>query len=78
MEKRPFLFSKESFDLVLTDIKMPEKTGIDVLKFAKSHTPNILVILMTAFGSVENAVETLNSALPTTLDQALSRNRSRL
>ncbi len=53
------LLEKESFDLVLTDIKMPEKTGIDVLKFAKSHTPNILVILMTAFGSVENAVEAM-------------------
>ena len=48
-----------SFDLVITDMKMPQKTGLDVLKFAKNYDPNITVIIMTAFGSIENAVEAM-------------------
>ncbi len=53
------LLEKESFDLIISDIKMPEKTGIDVLEFAKNIYPHLPVILMTAFGSVENAVEAM-------------------
>lgn len=50
---------KESFDLVISDIKMPLKTGLDVLKCARQlHTPP-LVILMTAHGTVESAVEAM-------------------
>ena len=44
----------EPFDLIITDIKMPLKTGLDVLQAAKGATP---VILTTAHGSVEAAVE---------------------
>jgi two-component system, NtrC family, response regulator AtoC len=53
------LIEKENFDLILSDIKMPKKTGIEVLRFAKNHSPHIPVILMTAFGSIENAVEAM-------------------
>jgi two-component system response regulator AtoC len=50
---------KESFDLVLSDVKMPEKTGIDVLKAAKELQPASLVILATAYGTIESAVEAM-------------------
>ncbi len=50
----------QTFDLVISDMKMPLKTGIDVLRFAKKIDPNIIVIIMTAFGSIENAVEAMN------------------
>lgn len=50
----------QTFDLVISDMKMPIKTGIDVLRFAKKIDPNIIVIIMTAFGSIENAVEAMN------------------
>ena len=53
------LLKKENFDLVITDMKMPEKTGLDVLKFTKEYDPNIIVIIMTAFGTIENAVEAM-------------------
>jgi len=43
-------------DLVLTDLKLPKKSGIDVLKAAKEENPLMPVIVMTAFGSVETAV----------------------
>jgi len=43
-------------DLVLTDLKLPRKNGIDVLMAAKEENPLMPVIVMTAFGSVETAV----------------------
>ena len=42
--------------LVLTDLKMPGASGVDVLRAAKEADSTIPVILMTAFGSVEEAV----------------------
>ncbi len=47
------------FDLVLTDMKLPDLTGIDVLKRAKELSTQTAVIVMTAFGTVENAVEAM-------------------
>lgn len=50
---------EESFDLVLTDIKMPEKSGLDVLQAVKSLQFPCLVVLMTAHGTIESAVEAM-------------------
>jgi DNA-binding NtrC family response regulator len=47
------------FDLVLTDLKLPKKSGIDILKASKEENHLIPVIVMTAFGSVETAVEAM-------------------
>ncbi|MBM4139957.1 MAG: sigma-54-dependent Fis family transcriptional regulator [Nitrospira sp.] len=50
-------YLKESkIDLVLTDLKLPKKNGIDILKVSKEENQLIPVIVMTAFGSVELAV----------------------
>jgi two-component system, NtrC family, response regulator AtoC len=53
------LLKKEHFDLVITDMKMGEVSGIEVLKFAKKVDPSIIVIIMTAYGTIENAVEAM-------------------
>lgn len=53
------LLKNQSFDLILTDMKMPDITGIDVLRKAKELSPNTIVVIMTAFGSIENAVEAM-------------------
>lgn len=47
---------EERVDLVLTDLKLPKKDGMAVLKAAKEENPFIPVIVMTAHGSVETAV----------------------
>ncbi len=46
-------------DVVLTDMKMPKLTGQDVLEHVKKGYPHIPVIIMTAFGSIEAAVEAM-------------------
>jgi DNA-binding NtrC family response regulator len=52
---------KDVFDLVLTDLKMPEMDGIELLKTIKGTRPEIMVILMTAYGSIETAIEAIKS-----------------
>jgi two-component system, NtrC family, response regulator AtoC len=49
-------FKAESFDLVLTDFQMPDITGADVLQQVGAIQPDVPVIVMTAFGSIESAV----------------------
>jgi DNA-binding NtrC family response regulator len=50
---------KDLFDLVLTDLKMPEMGGIELLKTIKGTRPELTVIIMTAHGSIETAVEAM-------------------
>ena len=49
----------EFYDLVITDIRMPEVTGMDVLEAVKKSSAETEVIMITAFGTVENAVEAM-------------------
>ncbi|MEW6375524.1 MAG: sigma-54 dependent transcriptional regulator [Thermodesulfobacteriota bacterium] len=50
---------KDIFDLVLTDLKMPEMDGLELLRTIKGTRPEVMVILMTAYGSIETAVEAM-------------------
>ena len=51
----------EPVDVVLTDICMPGMDGIALLKAIKSHDPHITVIMMTAYGTIEVAVEAIKA-----------------
>lgn len=45
------------FDLIISDIKLPEKSGMDILKFALEKSPEVPVLMITAYGTVKQAVE---------------------
>jgi len=51
----------DSFDLVITDVEMPEMRGTELLSAILSERPGQLVLFMTAFGSIELAVSTVQS-----------------
>lgn len=52
-------FRNEDFDLVITDLKLPDISGLDVVSTIKESDQSIPVILMTSFSSVESAIEAL-------------------
>jgi len=48
------------FDLIVTDIYMPEVTGLDILQQARVRDPHIQVVVVTASATLQNAIEALN------------------
>jgi two-component system, NtrC family, response regulator len=55
------LLQKSHQDLIITDLHMPGISGIDLLKKVRAEDPGALVILMTAYGTVQSAVEAMKS-----------------
>jgi len=53
------LIQKHNYDFVFTDLKMPEMDGVDVCKAVKHLRPDIDVIIITGYASVDTAVETM-------------------
>jgi two-component system response regulator PilR (NtrC family) len=48
--------ARESVDLVVTDVKLPDGDGIEILRQVKASSPDTVVVVMTAYGSTETAV----------------------
>jgi len=75
------LFRQDSIDLILTDQKMPHMSGLDLLQAVRAINPEIPVILITAFGSIEAAVSAIRGGAtdyltkPLNLDELLYRIR---
>src|SRR5690606_9069692 len=53
------MFKSKAYDLVISDIQMPQMSGIELLASLKSRDPHALVMMITAFGSTETAVEAM-------------------
>ncbi len=53
------IIEKKSFDLVISDLQMPNLTGIDLLKSVRTTYPDLLFMMITAFGTTETAVEAM-------------------
>lgn len=51
--------NKDIFDLLITDIRMPKADGFQILKKTQEVSPDTLVIMITAFGTTESAVEAM-------------------
>ncbi|PMP95837.1 MAG: Fis family transcriptional regulator [Candidatus Aminicenantes bacterium] len=50
-----------SVDLVITDIRMPHISGMEILRYVKDNKPEVPVIVITAYGSIQQAVEALKA-----------------
>jgi DNA-binding NtrC family response regulator len=55
------MLNKQTFDLVVTDFKLPGMTGLEFLHAAKNIDANLPVIMMTAYGTVESAVDAMKA-----------------
>ncbi|MDH4273195.1 MAG: sigma-54 dependent transcriptional regulator, partial [Candidatus Aminicenantes bacterium] len=55
------LMDKEDFDLLICDIKLPQISGMEVLKYVRENRPGMPVIMITAYGSLKQAVEALKA-----------------
>lgn len=53
------LLGREQFDLLITDLKMPGMDGMELLELAKKQDEDTLVLMITAFGSLESATEAM-------------------
>jgi two-component system response regulator PilR (NtrC family) len=53
------LLKKKSFDLVISDLQMPNVTGMELLKHVRENYPELLFMMITAFGTTESAVEAM-------------------
>ncbi|MBI5183446.1 MAG: sigma-54-dependent Fis family transcriptional regulator [Nitrospinae bacterium] len=53
------IFAYDIFDMVITDVKMPRMSGISVLREIKGISPQTPVIMITAYGTIDNAVEAM-------------------
>ncbi len=85
------LIDRRAYDVIICDLVMEGVSGIDVLMHSKRVNPDVEVIMLTAFGSVESAVQALQSGafhyitkphnreeLIVTVQRALEQNRLRL
>jgi DNA-binding NtrC family response regulator len=64
-------------DLVITDVRMPGISGVDLLKELRSQYPDTIVILVTAFGTVESAVEAMKVGARDYITRPLNLNELR-
>jgi DNA-binding NtrC family response regulator len=55
------LLERQTFDLVITDVRMPEMDGVELIERIKIFDPRIAIIAMTAFGSIDTAVRAVRA-----------------
>lgn len=58
-QKAKDLLAKKSFDMIISDLQMPNVTGIELLKHVKESYPDVVFMMITAFGTTETAVEAM-------------------
>ena len=68
-------FRQRHFDVVITDLKMPQMDGIHLLEACKKIRPEISVIILTAYATIENAVEAIQKGAHDYITKPFRRER---
>jgi DNA-binding NtrC family response regulator len=55
------LIGNEDFDMIISDIKMPKMSGMELLRYVKEKRPDIPIVMITAYGTIKQAVEALKA-----------------
>jgi two-component system response regulator PilR (NtrC family) len=55
------LLAEGSFDLCLTDMRLPDGSGIELVEYIQAHCPDLPVAVITAYGSMESAIQALKA-----------------
>ncbi len=55
------LMANEDFDMIISDIKMPKMSGMELLRYVKEKRPDIPIVMITAYGTIKQAVEALKA-----------------
>ena len=72
------LLKSESMDVVLTDLRLGNESGLDVLRLCQKQSPPSPCVVMTAYGSVESAVEAMRQGAYDYLTKPLDLDRAQL
>lgn len=72
------LSEKERFDAIITDITMPGMSGMDVLAKVRERDPGLPVIMITAYGTIESAVEAMKQGAFDYITKPFNRDELRL
>lgn len=65
----------QAIDLVFLDLLMPEMNGIDVLKQIKNYEPEVVVVMMSGHGTIENAVEAVKLGAYDFIEKPLTKEK---
>jgi len=65
-------FKEQSYNLVVLDVDMPRMNGLETLKALKEHDPSIIVIIMTAYATVDDAVQAVRDGAYNYLSKPIS------
>lgn len=63
------IFKKEAFDLVLTDLEMPEMSGWEVARSIKNHNPDVTIVLITGWGETIDSTRLRESGISTIVNK---------
>src|ERR687894_2850038 len=66
--------ARAPFRLVLTDLRMPHGSGMDVLRAARAADPDVPVVVMTAYGSIDEAVQAMKDGAHDFLQKPVDSN----
>ena len=77
LEDAKFCLSRHRYDLCLTDMRLPDGNGLDLMKYINLHHSGLPIAVMTAFGTSDNAVSSLKAGAFDYLSKPISLQKLR-